>query len=379
MPESKEVFDMVTQKAGPDQGALQRQHEAQERRRRRQRIGAIGVAAAVIAALAVLFLTNPTTGSDEGAADEGTTPSSPVAPMATATMDPAFVGLDGKVIKGVTLPPDAWEPTLSSDGTWIAYVTRSTDVGFCGGCTPGPRIAAVRTDGTRSHFVTMHIGVVEQPAWSPDGTRIAFAALRAGDLGNIFVVDADGTNLQRLTSGSTQKGWPSWSPDGTHIIYNDAGSIPLDSDGYSNTQEIYSVAADGSAAPVQVTANHFNDSEAVYSPDGSRIALFQGGPVVIMDADGTHARRVADEGFSPRWSPDGTKIAFLVYNPDERYALFDPRSGAVGDFPRLDVKVLTVGTGDVSDLGMSVATDLNAVSWTPDSQSLFVNRASNPA
>lgn len=380
MPEPKEVFEMVTQKSRPDQGALERQHSAQDRRRRNQRIGAVALAVAVIATLAVFFLTNPTAGRGGGPADEGTGP--PVEPFATSTTDPGLVGLDGSIISRVQLPPDAWEPTLSADGAWIAYVTTSTDVGVCGACKAGTYIVAVRVDGSGSHYVTVHTApgtvVVDQPAWSPDGSRIAFIGLTGASLGNVFVVDADGTHLRRLTSGRTQKGWPSWSPDGTHIIYNDAGSIPLDSDGYSNTQEIYSVAADGSTAPVRVTTNHFNDSEAVYSPDGSQIALFQGGPVVIMNADGTHARRVADKGFSPRWSPDGTKIAFLVYNPVERYTLVDPRTGALGDFPRLDVKVVTVATGEVSDLGMSVATDLNAVSWTPDSQSLFVNRASNP-
>ncbi len=192
------------------------------------------------------------------------------------------------------------------------------------------------------------------------------------------MIDADGSRLRRLTSGSTWKGWPSWSPDGTHIIYNDAGAVPLDDNGFSTTQEIYSVAADGSGTPTRITKNRDDDSEAAYSPDGSRIALFHGGGVAIMDADGSHLHPVA-EGFSPRWSPDGSSIALLTYNPVERFQLAAPGTGGYSSWPRLDVKVLSVGNGKVKDLGVSVASDFNVVSWSPNGKSLFVNRTSNPS
>ncbi len=96
-----------------------------------------------------------------------------------------------------------------------------------------------------------------------------------------------------------------------------------------------------------------------------------------MDADGSNLHSVA-EGFSPRWSPDGTSIALLTYNPVERFQLTDPETGG-SSWPRLDVKVLSVASGKVKDLGVSVASDVNAVSWSPNSKSLFVNRASNPS
>ena len=385
MPESKEVFEMVTQKAGPDRGALQRQHEAQERRRRRQRIGAIAVAAAVIAALAVFFIANPA--GDKGGLPAGKVSTSPPpTPLpGVATMSPAFVDLHGAVISGVNLPPDAWEPNLSRDGKWVVYVTASPDVAACTSCAPGARVVAARIDGTSARYLTQYggpgISGVDQPVWSPDGTRVAFVARGASDHGpfttNIFVIGANGSDMKQLTTGPTQKGWPSWSPDGTHIIYNDAGAVPLDDNGFSATQEIYSVAADGSGPPTRITKNHDDDSEAVYSPDGSRIALSHAGGVAIMDADGSHLNPVA-EGFSPRWSPDGTSIAFLTYNPVERFELADPGTGG-SSWPRLDVKVLSVASGKVKDLGVSVASDVNAVSWSPNDKSLFVNRASNPS
>jgi Tol biopolymer transport system component len=385
MPESKEVFEMVTQKTGPDQGALQRQHEAQERRRRRQRIGAIALAAAVIAALAIFFITNPAGDTDGLPASRVSTSPPPTSLPGVATMSPAFVDLHGTVISGVNLPPDAWEPNLSRDGRWIVYVTASPDVAACSSCAPGARIVAARIDGSGARYLTQYggpgISGVDQPVWSPDGTRIAFVARGASDHGpftaNIFVIGADGSGMEQLTTGPTQKGWPSWSPDGRNIVYNDAGKDPLDDSGFSTTQEIYSVGADGAGGPIRITDNHVDDSEAVYSPDGSRIALLHAGNVAIMDADGSHVHSVA-EGFSPRWSPDGSSIALLVYNGVERFQLADPETGG-SSWPRLDVKVLSGASGKVKDLGVSVASDVNAVSWSPNGKSVFVNRTSNPS
>ena len=395
MPESKEVFEMVTQKAGPDQGALQRQHEAQARRRRRQRIGAIALAAAVIAALAIFFITNPA--GDTGGLPAGRVSTSPplTSTPGVATMSPAFVDLHGTVISGVNLPPDAWEPNLSRDGKWIVYVTASPDVAACTSCAPGARIVAARIDGSGARYLTQYggpgISGVDQPVWSPDGTRIAFVARGASDHGpftaNIFVIGAGGSGMEQLTTGPTQKGWPSWSPDGASIVYNDAGSQPLDSSGFSDTQEIYRVAADGSGKPIRLTHDHVDDSQAVYSPDGTQIALYHGlsfgsaheNTIAIMNANGSGFLPLpGDAGFSPRWSPDGSRIAFFTYNPSERFMLPDPVSGEQS-WPRCDLKIFTVAKGETSDVGVSVASDVNAISWSLDGQELFVNRASNPS
>jgi Tol biopolymer transport system component len=385
MPDVNEVFEMVSQKTDPDAGALQRQHEAQDRRRRRQRGGSALLAGVVVAALVVFFLVSSGTGSGDDAANHGATPTHGATPAITgfASTSPTFVSLTGGATGRVKLASDAWEPVLSPDGAWVAYVTASTDVGFCGACTDGPRIAVVKVDGTRSHYVTVHnmpwTTRVDQPAWSPDGSQIAFVGSNGkGTGGNIFVVDANGQGLRRLTSGPTQKSWPAWAPDGSSIIYSDAGKTPLDSDGFSPTQEIYEVAANGAGNPMRITTNHDDDSQAVFSPDGSKIAAFHSGGLVVMEPDGTNVRSLGQDGFAPRWSPDGTRIAFLTYNPSERFDRPDVAAGGWFSWPRLDVKVLTLATGKVADLGVSVASDFNAVSWTPDGQQILVNRAWNP-
>src|SRR5262245_50295014 len=56
------------------------------------------------------------------------------------------------------------------------------------------------------------------PAWSPDGRRLAFESTRDGPFA-IYVIGVDGTGLTKLSSGSAAEGQPSWSPDGTQLVF----------------------------------------------------------------------------------------------------------------------------------------------------------------
>jgi Tol biopolymer transport system component len=154
----------------------------------------------------------------------------------------------------------------------------------------------------------------DQPAWSPDGTQIAFASMR-GNLSdhNIFVMNADGSDETNLTNDQGNRAWePSWSPDGSKIAFSYSAGGP---------EQIYSMDADGTDL-VQLTdtgAGTDNDQPA-WSPDGTRIAFAsQRGNltyhnVFVMDADGTSQTNLindrSDQSQEPAWSPDGTQIAF---------------------------------------------------------------------
>ncbi len=170
-------------------------------------------------------------------------------------------------------------------------------------------------DGTNVKQLTSNTAVDGLSDWSPDGSKIAFCSNRDGDLEiyregdlEIYVMDADGTNIKKLTSNSAYDGSPDWSPDGSKITFTS------DKDG---DYEIYVMNADGTNVK-QLTKNTVHDLHSAWSPDGSKItfASFDGSnpEIYVMDADGTNVKKrtntlspTINEG--PCWSPDGNKIA----------------------------------------------------------------------
>jgi len=142
-----------------------------------------------------------------------------------------------------------------------------------------------------------------RPSWSPDGSKIAFGAV-VGEIYNykndIYVINSDGTNRTKLTDDGNSL-YPSWSPDGSNIAY----SLP----GGSIRGGIWIMNADGSNK-IRITNSGFWPS---WSPDGSKIAFQSGAQIYTMNTDGTNQICITNNSLSnycPSWSPDGSKIAF---------------------------------------------------------------------
>jgi Tol biopolymer transport system component len=160
---------------------------------------------------------------------------------------------------------------------------------------------------SRNYFaLTANSAEDKDPAWSPDGKKIAFTSNRDGNF-EIYAMNADGTLATRLTDAAGSDVHPAWSPDGTRIAFS---SIR---DGNS---EIYLMNPDGSDA-VRITNNDAIDGDPAWSPDGRRLAIrsTRDGTesIWVMNADGTGASRIASSptgARQPAWSPDGKTIVF---------------------------------------------------------------------
>ncbi len=156
-------------------------------------------------------------------------------------------------------------------------------------------------------FVPTRPPVDGSPSWSPDGERIAFYSQREGN-SEIYVMDADGSNQERLTHDPASDGYPNFSPDGTEIVFD------TNRDG---NFEIYVMSADGSD-PRRLTEDPARDVSASWSPDGELIAFMSDRSgrfdVWIIEKDGSSPRRLTDFGTNwfPRWSPDGSRLALHV-------------------------------------------------------------------
>ena len=99
------------------------------------------------------------------------------------------------------------------------------------------------------------------PAWSPDGNRIAFASERDGNW-EVYVMNADGTNIINLTKHPAKDGRPDWSPDGNRIAFSSDRDRKDDDD---KNVEIYVMNADGTN-PINLTNHPAIDSSPAWEP-----------------------------------------------------------------------------------------------------------------
>lgn len=209
--------------------------------------------------------------------------------------------------------------------------------------------------------LTTRDGYADVPRWSPDGTRVAFTAdwvepqpPDCQPFCDVWVVDADGDHLERLSRSARAEVPESWSPDGATLLIDQfdfhgnlqvvaldvAGSDPSSAltsgapNGHADwspdgttlvftslrdgDRELYLMASDGTDQRNLTRFPAADDNLARWSPDGTRIVFHSerdgNREVYVMDADGGNLVRLTNtpgDDWFPEWSPDGRQIAFV--------------------------------------------------------------------
>jgi Tol biopolymer transport system component len=188
-------------------------------------------------------------------------------------------------------------PSWSPDGSQIAFV--SDRDGRQPGSESHQDVYVMNADGSNVRRLTDAKGRDICPAWSPDGSTIAFVSAREQTGRPItYLMNPDGSNQRRLRAG--ESGCAKWSPDGSRLLF-----------GYSEPggSRLATIRPDGTGETLIASGQV---GGPVWSPDGTQIAFDRHDGIVLLNADGSNDRFLTVGSF-PDWSPDGERIAYTSY------------------------------------------------------------------
>jgi hypothetical protein len=222
----------------------------------------------------------------------------------------------------VTLVATAAALLAGPTAAWATFPGQNGRLAF----SAGADIWTIRPDGTGAVNLTNTDGGVrneEACAWSPDGRRIAFQASEA-DGTNVYVMDADGGNVTRLTADNVSQ-LPDWSPDGKRIVFNQGNAIAV-------------MNADGSGVH-RITDGAVPEALPKWAPNGGRIAFISQregtNELWTMNPDGSDPRRLTPGILvgSADWSPDSSQIAFEAPVLSQSLFTIGAAGGAIREVP----------------------------------------------
>jgi TolB protein len=303
-----------------------------------------------------------------------------------------------RLLHGTITPGDVQTPAWSPDGRKLAFVSQRDG---------NSEIYVMNADGSAQENLTRQPASDSHPSWSRDGQKLAFVSRRDGN-SEIYVMNADGSGLRNLTRTASHDLDPAWSPDGRAIAFVQRKCWAPQRDIRCRLYEtyLYVVNADGSGLRRLTTqpAHLFNPSwsadgktiryggylvnadgsgrkklpgnvplAGAWSPDGQRIAGVQvpRSPAAlrtptklglfVMNADGSNARRVARNATTGvlAWSPDGLQIAFRRYDGP-------PGSGSPGPS---DLFVVNADGSGLRRLTHGAA-NVRWFAWSPDGRTI---------
>jgi len=262
---------------------------------------------------------------------------------------------DGSEKRALTRTPDAdeYQPAISPDGRWIAFISDRGDDGA------EAQVWAMRADGGEAEVLTDYPGGVEDFDWAPDSKRLAVIAndperpegeeeppqpepividrhyFKEDGVGwltderqHLYLFEIAGRKSTQLTAGDHDEYLPSWSPDGSRIAY--ATKRGADPDRHLNW-DLYVIEPRGGAIERPITTFTGSDadpsweSRPAWSPDGERIAYVQSGEdqwiyyapwsLAVVEVDSGKVTRPAGIELNhtrPQFTPDGNAVLALV-------------------------------------------------------------------
>lgn len=219
-----------------------------------------------------------------------------------------------------------WLAAWSPDGQQIAFVSSEVNAPcspsppcYEEGCTPmvteyHTHLYVMNRDGTDKRRLTSQEGDISAIAWSPTGEQILFT-----QHGALWIVNPDGSGLLKVANALTDylrlpyATQPAWSPDGRRIAFVAPGIGP------EHRPDVFIINADGSNL-FNLTNHPSNDYQPAWSPDGRHIAFvttrlgYQN--IYTIGVDGNNVTQIfhspTEGAYHPTWSPDGSRIAFVV-------------------------------------------------------------------
>jgi TolB protein len=175
-------------------------------------------------------------------------------------------------------------PSWSPNGRWIVFAREGA-------------LYRVRATGGAATRVGSGFGAAANPAYSPDGRLIAYDYRRPGySIHEIYVMNADGTGVRKITDRREVSSLPAWSPDGKTLAFQ--------STVVGGKNEIYTVPAAG-GTPRRMTTSDIDAIQPAWTPDGTGITFSRDGALVTI-ADGKETKLTSGKNndSAPAWRPE---------------------------------------------------------------------------
>lgn len=184
-----------------------------------------------------------------------------------------------------------------------------------------PEIYSLEIENQQITRLTHHLANDVLPVASPKGDLILFMSDRELSIRNLFIMKSDGSEVRALTMNKYYEESPDWSPDGQKVIFTRQLRDPIDTS-HAGNGEIHIMNADGSNIK-RLTYKEGYDSGAKFSPDGKKIAFYgyahEQWDIYIMNSDGSDLINLTNdrlECYSPDWSPGGNWLVFTAGKND---------------------------------------------------------------